>query len=153
MNYYFTGILIILMVLLTLFVTPAYPRNEYLNNGSNECRYGDIDLSISKRESDHRTNSISNDYDNNSHELRLNFRKYLGISKKHCDRQNEVQTENEILKQQIELYKVCKSINTKQDLEQFKELIAYCSGIKKIDRTDRNNPYKDIIKKLDKYEN
>ena len=131
MNYYFTGILIILMVLLTLFVTPAYPRNEYLNNGSNECRYGDIDLSISKRESDHdyRTYDTS-DYDNNSHELRLTFRKYLGISKKHCDRQNEVQTENEILKQQIELYKVCKSINTKQDLEQFKELIAYCSGIK-----------------------
>ena len=132
MNYYFTGILIILMVLLTLFVTPAYPRNEYLNNGSNECRYGDIDLSISKRESDHdyRTYDTS-DYDNNSHELRLSFRKYLGISKKHCDRQNEVQTENEILKQQIELYKVCKSINTNQDLEQFRELIAYCSGIKK----------------------
>ena len=147
MNYYFTGILIILMVLLALFVRPAEARNEYLNNGSNECRYGDIDLSISKRESDHdyRTYDTS-DYDNNSHELRLTFRKYLGISKKHCDRQNEVQTENEILKQQIELYKVCKSINTNQDLEQFKELIAYCSGIKKIDRTDRNNPYKDIIK-------
>ena len=153
MNYYFTGILIILFLLLVIFVKPGHARNEYLNNGSYECRYGDVDLSISKRESDHRTNSISNDYDNNSHELRLNFRKYLGISKKHCDRQNEVQTENEILKQQIELYKVCKSINTKQNLEQFKELIAYCSGIKKIDRTDRNNPYKDIIKKLDKYEN
>jgi len=154
MNYYFTGILIILMVLLALFVRPAEARNEYLNNGTNTCRYGDIDLSISKRESDHdyRTYDTS-DYDNNSQELRLSFRKYLGISKKHCDRQNEVQTENEILKQQIELYKVCKSINSKQDLEQFKELIAYCSGIKKIDRTDRNNPYKDILKKLDKYEN
>ena len=124
MNYYFTGILIILMVLFALFVRPAEARNEYLNNGSNECRYGDIDLSISKRESDHdyRTYDTS-DYDNNSHELRLSFRKYLGISKKHCDRQNEVQTENEILKQQIELYKVCKSINTNQDLEQFKELM------------------------------
>ena len=124
MNYYFTGILIILMVLFALFVRPAEARNEYLNNGSNECRYGDIDLSISKRESDHdyRTYDTS-DYDNNSHELRLTFRKYLGISKKHCDRQNEVQTENEILKQQIELYKVCKSINTNQDLEQFKELM------------------------------
>ena len=154
MNYYFTGILIILFLLLVIFVKPGHARNEYLNNGSNECRYGDVDLSISKREreQDYHTYN-SNDYDDDSHELRLSFRKYLGISKKHCDRQNEVQTENEILKQQIELYKVCKSINTKQDLEQFRELIAYCSGIKKIDRTDRNNPYKDIIKKLDKYEN
>ena len=36
-------------------------------------RYGDVDLSISKRENDHRTNSISNDYDNNSHELKIKF--------------------------------------------------------------------------------
>mgnify|MGYP005724181981 CR=1 FL=1 len=61
MNYYFTGILIILFLLLVIFVKPGHARNEYLNNGSYECRYGDVDLSISKRESDHRTNSISND--------------------------------------------------------------------------------------------
>ncbi len=150
MNYYFTGILIILMVLLALFVRPAEARNEYLNNGSNTCRSGEIDLSIERRDTDY-------DYsDSNTHEnqnLRLTFRKYLGVSKKDCEQRNEIQTQNEKLKQQIELYKVCKSINTKQDLEQFRELIAYCSGIKKIDRTDRNNPYKDIIKKLDKYEN
>ena len=114
MNYYFTGILIILFLLLVIFVKPGHARNEYLNNGSYECRYGDVDLSISKRESDHRTNSISNDYDNNSHELRLNFRKYLGISKKHCDEQNRIRTQNETLKQQIELYKVCKGIRTSE---------------------------------------
>ena len=113
MNYYFTGILIILMLLLAIFVKPAHARNEYLNNGTSECRYGDIDLSISKRESDHdyRTYDTS-DYDNNSQELRLSFRKYLGISKKHCDEQNRIRTKNETLKQQIELYKVCKGINT-----------------------------------------
>ena len=63
MNYYFTGMLVILFLLLAIFVKPAHARNEYLNNGSNECRYGDVDLSISKRESDYRTYSISNDYD------------------------------------------------------------------------------------------
>ena len=105
MNYYFTGILIILFLLLAIFVRPAEARNEYLNNGSNECRYGDVDLSISKRESNHdyRTYDTS-DYDNDSHELRLSFKKYLGISKKHCDEQNRIRTQNETLKQQIELY-------------------------------------------------
>jgi len=99
MNYYFTGMLVILFLLLAIFVKPAHARNEYLNNGSNECRYGDVDLSISKREreQDYHTYN-SNDYDDNSHELRLNFRKYLGISKKHCDEQNRITTKNEVLK-------------------------------------------------------
>ena len=149
MNYYFTGILIILMVLLALFVRPAEARNEYLNNGSNECRYGDIDLSISKRESDHdyRTYDTS-DYDNNSHELRLTFRKYLGISKKHCDEQNRIRTQNETLKQQIELYKVCKGIRTSEPLPQFAELIAYCNGTKPFETRDRVNPYKEMIESI-----
>ena len=149
MNYYFTGILVILFLLLAIFVKPAHARNEYLNNGTNSCRYGDVDLSISKRENDHRTNSISNDYDNNSHELRLNFRKYLGISKKHCDEQNRITTKNEVLKQQIELYKVCKGINTNQDLPNFKELLSYCAGIKATNSAPRHNPYKSMIEKID----
>ena len=149
MNYYFTGVLVILFLLLAIFVKPAHARNEYLNNGTNSCRYGDVDLSISKREKDHRTNSISNDYDDNSHELRLNFRKYLGISKKHCDEQNRIRTKNEVLKQQIELYKVCKGINTNQDLPNFKELLSYCNGIKATNNAPRHNPYKSMIEKID----
>ena len=137
------------MLLLAIFVKPANARNEYLNNGTNECRYGDIDLSISKRESDHdyRTYDTS-DYDNNSQELRLSFRKYLGISKKHCDEQNRIRTKNETLKQQIELYKVCKGINTKQNLPNFKDLLDYCEGIKATNNTPRYNPYKSMIEKI-----
>ena len=153
MNYYFTGVLVILFLLLAIFVKPAHARNEYLNNGSNECKYGDVDLSISKRENDHRTNSISNDYDDNSHELRLNFRKYLGISKTHCDEQNRIRTKNETLKQQIELYKVCKGINTNQDLPNFKELLSYCAGIKATNNAPRHNPYKSMIEKIDDKKN
>ena len=47
MNYYFTGTLIILLTLLAFCVNPAYPRNEYLNSYPNECRTGEIDLSVS----------------------------------------------------------------------------------------------------------
>ena len=42
MNYYFTGALIILMTLLAFCATPAYPRNEYLNDGTNTCSTGDL---------------------------------------------------------------------------------------------------------------
>jgi hypothetical protein len=127
-----------------------HARNEYLNNGTNECRYGDVDLSISKRErdQDYRTSNNS-DYDDDSHELRLSFRKYLGISKKDCEMRNEIQSRNEQLKQQIELYKVCKGINTKQDLPNFKELLLYCQGVKNTDNKPRHNPYKEMINKMD----
>tara|TARA_R110001592_G_scaffold89574_1_gene263335 strand:- start:1 stop:453 length:453 start_codon:yes stop_codon:yes gene_type:complete len=149
MNYYFTGILIILFLLLVIFVKPGHARNEYLNNGSYECRYGDVDLSISKREreQDYHTYN-SNDYDDDSHELRLSFRKYLGISKKHCDEQNRIRTQNETLKQQIELYKVCKGIRTSDPLPQFAELIAYCNGTKPFETRDRVNPYKEMIESI-----
>ena len=49
MNYYFTGILIILMVLLALFVKPAHARNEYLNEYGVRC--GEVDFRVEQRNS------------------------------------------------------------------------------------------------------
>ena len=49
MNYYFTGALVVLFVLLC-FVKPAHSRNEYLNNGTNTCNTGDVSISIEQRE-------------------------------------------------------------------------------------------------------
>ena len=53
MNYYFTGVLIVLLCLLA-WVGPAYPKNEYLNNGTNTCSTGDVSLSIEQRDSETR---------------------------------------------------------------------------------------------------
>ena len=77
MNYYFTGILIVMLTLLAFCAGPAYPRNEYLNSYPNECRTGEVDVSVSRRDYDY------NNYDNSwngseSEEVRLTFRKYLG---------------------------------------------------------------------------
>ena len=58
MNYYFTGILIIMLTLLAFCAGPAYPRNEYLNSYPNECRTGEVDMSVSRRDYDY------NNYDN-----------------------------------------------------------------------------------------
>ena len=57
MNYYFTGILIILICLLA-FMKPAYPRNEYLNSYPNECRTGEVDVSVSRRDYDYNNYDI-----------------------------------------------------------------------------------------------
>ena len=44
MNYYFTGILILALTILALFVEPAYPRNEYLNEYGARC--GDFETRV-----------------------------------------------------------------------------------------------------------
>ena len=122
MNYYFTGILIILLTLLAFCVTPAYPRNEYLNDGNTRC--GEVDLSVSNRDYDY------DNYDNswnesNSQELRLTFRKYLGTDCK-------TSKENAQLKQQLELMKMCNKVNRNPSLaqnENFALLVSKCRGV------------------------
>jgi hypothetical protein len=37
MDYRFTAILILMLTALAFCATPAYPRNEYLNDGSARC--------------------------------------------------------------------------------------------------------------------
>ena len=122
MNYYFTGLLILALTILALFVEPAYPRNEYVNDGSARC--GEVDVSVSNRDYDY------DNYDNswnesNSQELRLSFRKYLGTDCK-------TSKENAQLKQQLELMKMCNKVNKNPSLaqnENFALLVSKCRGV------------------------
>ena len=133
MNYYFTGALIILFVLLC-FIKPAYPRNEYLNDGTNTCSTGSFDISVEQRDSDYnyRHYSNTNDYNNYSDDrsVRLTWRKYLGSA---CTKEfREVQTENAQLKQQLELMKMCGKVNNNPTIARnpnFALLVQKCSGI------------------------
>ena len=72
MNYKFTAILIALLCFMALFMEPAYPRNEYLNDGSTRC--GEVDVSVSNRDYEYDNYDRSWN-ESNSQELRLTFRK------------------------------------------------------------------------------
>ena len=134
MNYYFTGLLVLAFTILVLFVDPAYPRNEYLNNGTNTCSTGDLSLSVEQREyeSRYRHFNSDNNYNNPSDDrsLRLTWRHYLGSA---CtDEFKAVQQENMELKQQLELMKMCGKVNKNPTLANnpnFKLLVSKCSGI------------------------
>jgi len=122
MNYYFTGTLIILLTLLAFCVTPAYPRNEYLNDGSSRC--GEVDVSVSNRDYEYDNYDRSWN-ESNSQELRLTFRKYLGTDCK-------TSKENAQLKQQLELMKMCNKVNRNPSLAQNKNfalLVSKCRGV------------------------
>ena len=118
----FTAILILMLTALAFCATPAYPRNEYLNDGSARC--GEVDVSVSNRDYDY------DNYDNswnesNSQEVRLTFRKYLGTDCK-------TSKENAQLKQQLELMKMCNKVNRNPSLAQnqnFALLVSKCRGV------------------------
>jgi len=124
MNYYFTGILIVLMTLLAFCVKPAHSKNEYLNEYGVRC--GEIDFRIEdrNRDTDYRT-SNSSDYDNDEQNFSITFRKYLGTDCK-------TSKENVAIKQQLELMKMCGRVNSNPSLalnENFALLVSKCRGV------------------------
>jgi hypothetical protein len=129
MNYYFTGIIILMLTALAFCATPAYPRNEYLNSYPNECRTGEVDLSVSARQYDY-DNYDSSWNESDSQDVRLTFRKYLGNLQ--CNERNDLALENERLKQQLELMKMCNKVNRNPSLahnENFALLVSKCRGV------------------------
>ena len=124
MNYYFTGLIILALTILALFVEPAYPRNEYLNEYGVRC--GEVDFRIEERnrDTDYRT-SNSSDYDNDEQNFSITFRKYLGTDCK-------TSKENVAIKQQLELMKMCGRVNSNPSLalnENFTLLVSKCRGV------------------------
>ena len=134
MDYRFTAILILMLVGLTLFAEPAYPRNEYLNNGYNSCRTGEVDVRLEKenRDSDYRHYNDNNNYNNNDDNgrLSLTYRHYIGSA---CTKEfRSIQQENMELKQQLELLKMCSKVNKNPSIkhnENFRLLVSKCTGI------------------------
>ena len=144
-----TTILKILTVsFLFLFCFKAEARNDYLNDGASRC--GEVDLTITGRQDDYNQNDSSfNDNNRNSEELRLTFRKYLGTDCK-------TSKQNAKLKQQLELYKKCGSVNKNSALasnKNFSELVQYCKGIGAGEKTRPTGSLWEDLKKEYKKEN
>ena len=124
MNYYFTGLIILALTMLALFVEPAYPKNEYLNEYGVRC--GEMEFRVEDRnnEQDYHTYN-SNDYDNDSQNFSITYRKYLGTDCK-------TSKENVQIKQQLELMKMCGRVNSNPSLahnENFNLLVSKCRGV------------------------
>jgi hypothetical protein len=124
MDYRFTAILILMLCFMALFMEPAYPRNEYLNEYGVRC--GEVDFRVEQRnrDQDYRT-SNSSDYDDDSQNFSITFRKYLGTDCK-------TSKENVAIKQQLELMKMCGRVNSNPSLalnENFALLVSKCRGV------------------------
>ena len=159
MNYKFTALIIFLMTLLVVFAEPGYPRNDYLNNSGDKCTYGSVELTLNQYVNEHQQiQTFDRGYDNGSRSLNLRFRKDLGVSKRHCDEQNQIKTHSMKLMQQMELNKNCPRVNRDTTLQynaNFAELVAYCKNVIGIkdENPKEEGSYWDSIKNKYKKEN
>ena len=136
MDYRFTAILILALTMLALFVDPAYPRNEYLNEYGARCGDFETRVEAEDRNGKYSHYNDNNNYRNDDDNYRLSFtyRKYLGVD---CKTINE----NVKLKQQLELMKMCGRVNNNPSLaqnENFRLLVMKCRGI--TPTIDRSRP-------------
>ena len=127
MNYYFTGLLVLAFTILVLFVDPAYPRNEYLNEYGARCGDFETRVEAEDRNGKYSHYNDNNNYRNDDDNYRLSFtyRKYLGVDCKTI-------RENVDIKQQLELMKMCGRVNDNPSLaqnENFRLLVTKCRGI------------------------
>ena len=123
MNYYFTGLLILALTILALFVEPAYPKNEYLNEYGVRC--GEFETRIEAEDRATNYQGSSSDYDSDNYRLTFSYRKYLGTDCK-------TSKENVQLKQQLELMKMCNKVNRNPSLalnQNFALLVSKCRGV------------------------
>ena len=123
MNYYFTGLLILALTILALFVEPAYPRNEYLNEYGVRCGEFETRVQAEDRETDYPYGD--SDYESDNYSLSFTYRKYLGTDCK-------TSKENVQIKQQLELMKMCGRVNSNPSLalnENFALLVSKCKGV------------------------
>ena len=123
MNYKFTAILIALLCFMALFMEPAYPRNEYLNDGNTRCGEFETRVEAEDRETDYTYGD--SDYESDNYRLSFTYRKYLGTDCK-------TSKENAQLKQQLELMKMCNKVNRNPSLAQNKNfalLVSKCRGV------------------------
>ena len=142
MDYRFTAILILALTMLALFVEPAYPKNEYLNEYGARC--GDFETRVEAEDRNgkynhyNNTNNYRNDDDN--YRLSFTYRKYLGVDCKTIK-------ENVAIKQQLELMKMCGRVNNNPSLvynENFKLLVSKCRGITPTRDTTRPDDSKSL---------
>ena len=151
MNYYFTGLLVLAFTILVLFVEPAYPRNEYLNEYGARC--GDMEFRVEQRDENQDYRGLSSsDYERDNQNFSITYRKYLGVDCKTIK-------ENVAIKQQLELMKMCGRVNSNPSLahnENFRLLVSKCRGVtpSKVDnRPDDKDSLWDSMKDEYKEEN
>ena len=138
---------ILLVTFFCLLGTNAYAANEYLNGGGGHCQTATLEPYAEIGEQDGTSgntntypNSDNNNYKgtNNGSNWRFGFRINIPLGSTCTKKYKETMLQNELLKQQLEMLKLCARYKDLELGPEFAEVKQMCSQVKKKDKPATN---------------
>ena len=135
---------ILLVTFFCLLGTNAYAANEYLNSGGGHCQTATLEPYAEIGEQDGTSgntypNSDNNNYKgtNNGSNWRFGFRLNIPLGSTCTKKYKETMLQNELLKQQLEMLKLCARYKGLELSNEFAEVKRMCDGVKKKDEVNK----------------
>jgi len=120
----------LLATVLCLVSTSAFGANEYFQSGSSHCESATLEPYVEWRKNENTgTGTSMSGYDDDSQTFGLRMRIPIGST---CTKEyKQIMITNELLKQQLEMLKLCARYKDLELGEQFAEVREKCKDVKK----------------------
>jgi len=133
-KYMYFGILIVVAVVMAFWSKSAKAANEYLQYGGGHCQSATLEPYIEKTIEDSLSiNGGDSSYNNNSDRdsLRFGLRLSIPLGSTCTKKYKRTMMTNELLKQQLEMLKLCARYQGLELGEEFAEVRRMCAGVRK----------------------
>lgn len=133
-KYMYFGILIVVAVVMAFWSKPAKAANEYLQYGGGHCQSATLEPYIEKTIEDSLSiNGGDSSYNNNSDRdsLRFGLRLSIPLGSTCTKKYKRTMMTNELLKQQLEMLKLCARYQGLELGDEFAEVRRMCAGVRK----------------------
>ena len=132
----FTYLLLALLILFAISIRPADARNDYLSN-DNHCQGPTLEPYMEYSKQDNTgTGTSGSGYEDDRGTVGVRLRIPLTTT---CSKEyRKVFNENALIRQQLEMLKMCSRYKNLELPDQFKEIRDKCSGIKRKDDKKEN---------------
>ena len=126
-------VLVIIIAVLALWTKPATAANEYLNSGGSHCETATLEPYIELTDEDGNSVNSDNSYNNTSNRdsVRVGIRLRIALGSTCTKKFKETMMRNELLKQQLEMLKLCARYKGLELGPEFGEVKRMCAGVSK----------------------
>jgi len=136
-------IIVGIVLLGSLYSKPAKAANEYLQGGGGHCQTATLEPYAEIGEQDGTNDSTYPNSDNNNYKgtnngsnWRFGFRLNIPLGSTCTKKYKETMLQNELLKQQLEMLKLCARYKGLELSDEFAEVKRMCDGVKKKDEVN-----------------
>ena len=138
-------ITIVIILIVSMFYTKeAHAANEYLQSGGGHCQTATLEPYAEVGEQDGTNDSTYPNSDNNNYKgtnngsnWRFGFRLNIPLGSTCTKKYKETMLQNELLKQQLEMLKLCARYKGLELGNEFAEVKRMCDGVKKKDEVNK----------------